>query len=91
MKKDIGDKLMEQAFGNPKYRGKHVIVIGGQIFSAATGKQAQKILEDVNKKYPKEIPIITYIPKSESLFLLGSQNFMEDFKVVFENHKTIFG
>lgn len=69
MKKDIGDKLMEQVFGDPKYRGKHVIVIGGQIFSAATGKQAQKILEKVHRKYPKEIPAITYIPKADTLIL----------------------
>lgn len=69
MKKNIGDKLMGQVFANPKYRGKHVIVAGGQIFTAATGKGASKILDRIHKKYPKETPSITYIPKVETLIL----------------------
>ena len=69
MKNNKDNILMEQVFGNPKFRGKHVIVVGQQIFVAATGKQADKILERVHKKYPKETAAITYIPKADTLIL----------------------
>ena len=61
--------LMERVFGNPKYKGKHVIVIADQIFTASTGKQAQKILKRAHKKYPDRSPSITYIPKADTLIL----------------------
>lgn len=60
---------MEKIFSDPQFKGKHVIVVGGQIFAVATGKEANKILERVHKKYPKETPSITYIPKSDTLIL----------------------
>ena len=60
---------MEQAFGNPKHRGKHVIVVGGDIFFASSGEKAKQMLEALHKKYPKRPFSITYIPKSESLIL----------------------
>lgn len=54
---------------NPKYKGKHIIVVKGKVFTAKTGSQANKILDMVEKKYPKEIPAITYIPKADTLIL----------------------
>lgn len=58
-------KVME----NPRYRGKHIIVAAGKVFTAKTGERAGEILEMIRKKYPKEIPAITYIPKADSLIL----------------------
>ncbi len=69
MKKSVGKDLMDEIFGNPKFRGKHVIVVGREIFVAADGKRAGEILEEVHKKYPKETPAITYIPKADTLIL----------------------
>ena len=69
MKKHQNDSLMYKIFGDPKYKGKHVIVVADQIYTARTGKQAQKILEMVNRKYPKETPAINYIPKADTLIL----------------------
>lgn len=69
MKQIKKPSLMEKVFADPKFKGKHVIVVGGKIFVAATGKQAGRILDKVHKKYPDETPAITYIPKSELLIL----------------------
>lgn len=55
---------------NPAYKGKHVIVIAGNVFTAKTGEKASKILMEVRRKYPKETPAITYIPKADALILL---------------------
>ena len=60
---------MTNVMSNPVYRGKHIIVIAGKIFTAKTGEQANKILDNLEKKYPKEIPAITYIPKADTLIL----------------------
>jgi len=54
---------------NPAYKGKHVIVVAGKVFTAKTGEGASKILEEIRRKYPKEIPAITYIPDADTLIL----------------------
>jgi len=60
---------MMDVFGNPRYRGKHVILVGGKIFTAKTGEGASKILESARRKYPKSTPEIVYLPKAMSLTL----------------------
>lgn len=60
---------MSSLFGNPRYRGKHVVLIGGKVFTAKTGEGMSKILEDTRKKYPSEIPEVAYLPKAHSLVL----------------------
>lgn len=70
MKKDKVKKItMEVVLNDSRYRGYHVIVIAGKLFKARTGEEASQILENVRKKYPKEIPAITYIPDADSLIL----------------------
>jgi hypothetical protein len=60
---------MEMVLSNPRYRGYHVIVAAGKLFKAKTGEKASQILESIRKKYPKEIPEITYIPDADTLIL----------------------
>ena len=60
---------MRHIFSNPRYRGKHVVLVGGEIFTAQTGEGAAKILEKVSKKYPNKTPEIAYLPKTDSLIL----------------------
>lgn len=60
---------MMDIFKNPKYRGKHVVLVGGKIYSAKTGEGASKILRDVRESHPKLTPEIAYLPKSQSLIL----------------------
>lgn len=52
-----------------KYRGHHVLVVGGKIYAAKTGRAALKILQKLEKKDPSCSPLITYIPKSGALIL----------------------
>lgn len=54
---------------DPRYRGKHIIMIAGKVFTAKTGKEASKIFDKVTKKYPGKSPTITYIPKEDALIL----------------------
>jgi hypothetical protein len=61
--------LMTEVFKNIKYRGKHVILAGGKIFTAETGAKAAKILKQIRSKFPKETPEIAYLPKAHSLIL----------------------
>lgn len=60
---------MHDFFGNPRYRGKHVILAAGKIYTAKTGEGASVILEEIRKKYPDVTPEIAYIPKAHSLTL----------------------
>lgn len=54
---------------NPRYRGYHVIVVAGKVFKARTGERASQILDTVRRRYPREIPAITYIPDADTLIL----------------------
>ena len=65
----IKKPTMPEIFRNPRYRGKHVILVAGKIFTANTGQGASEILEMVRKKYPNQTPEIAYLPKSTSLIL----------------------
>ena len=69
MRKVSSKVTMVNVMSNPAYKGKHIIVIAGKVFTAKTGNQANKILDRLEKKYPNEIPAITYIPKADALIL----------------------
>lgn len=60
---------MIQIMSNPKYRGKHIVVVAGEVFAAKTSREANKILDKLEKKYPSEIPAITYVPEADTLVL----------------------
>mgnify|MGYP001619954230 CR=1 FL=1 len=60
---------MEKILNDPAYKGKHVIVVAGKIFTANTGEVASKILEQVDEQYPNEIAQIAYIPDADTLIL----------------------
>ena len=69
MKKQLRKLTMTNVMSNPLYRGKHVIIAAGKVFTARTGEGASKILEEIRRKYPKETPAITYIPDADTLIL----------------------
>lgn len=60
---------MHDVFKNPRYQGKHVVLIEGRVFTAKTGNGASEILKDVRKKYPGVTPEIAYLPKPGTLIL----------------------
>lgn len=67
MGKAISEKILYKISRSPKYQGKHVIIIGGKIYATKTGQARTELLEKLLKKYPKEVPLITYMPKEDSL------------------------
>ncbi|KKS85605.1 MAG: hypothetical protein UV59_C0006G0061 [Candidatus Gottesmanbacteria bacterium GW2011_GWA1_43_11] len=60
---------MTDIFKNPRYRGKHVILAAGKVYTAKTGEGAAKILENIRKKSPGVTPEVAYLPKAHSLIL----------------------
>ena len=60
---------MEKVLSDPKYKGKHVVVIADQVFTANTGEGARKILQRVRQEYPGITPAVTYIPDADTLIL----------------------
>ena len=66
----VTKNLISRIYKEPKYQGKHIIIIGGKIYATKSGRASSELLEKLLKKYPKKIPTITYIPAEESLILL---------------------
>ena len=60
---------MIDIFKNPRYRGKHVVLAAGKIYTAKTGEGAAEILKKLEKKHPNCIPEVAYIPKARTLIL----------------------
>lgn len=50
-------------------RGKHVVVVGEEIYSAATQRGAETMLKKVRQKYPQKTLLYTYIPAEDLLIL----------------------
>ena len=60
---------MMDIFSNPRYRGKHVILAAGKIYTAKTGDGAAEILREIRSKQPGVTPEVAYLPKAHSLIL----------------------
>lgn len=50
------------------YKGKIVAVMGKKVFSADSGQKAKTMIKNLEKKYGKP-PLVTYIPKADTLVL----------------------
>lgn len=59
-------KLIKR-LSQPRYRGRHVVVMGEKIFTAKTGHKASLLLDDLTRKYPDRSLTVSYIPKADSL------------------------
>lgn len=60
---------MMEIFKNPRYRGKHVILAAGKVYTAKTGDGAAEILRKIRKEFPDVTPEVAYLPKAHSLIL----------------------
>ena len=60
---------MPDIFKNPRYRGKHVILAAGKIYTAKTGEGAAEILKKLEKTHPNVTPEVAYLSKARSLIL----------------------
>lgn len=63
--------LLVKIYQDPKYKGKHVIIMDNKVFATKTGKAKSIILDKLLKKYPDKTPTITYIPKVDTLILIN--------------------
>jgi len=70
MGKTKKEKLLQSLYSDPKYAGKYVIVLGDKIHAHRSGKKHNQALEELLVANPKETPVITYIPKEETLILI---------------------
>ena len=66
------DQLILKASANPTYRGKQVVVVDNEIhiLSTRNKKARTELITTLVKKYPKCIPMITLIPKENTLILI---------------------
>lgn len=60
---------MMDVFKNPRYRGKHVILVAGRLYTAKTGEGAARILKNLEETHPNVTPEVAYLPKARSLIL----------------------
>lgn len=60
---------MSDIFRNPHYRGKHVVLAAGKIYTAKTGEGVEEILKKLEKTHPQVTPEVAYLPKARSLIL----------------------
>lgn len=59
---------MPKLFSNPRYRGKHIILAAGRVYTAKTEEGASEILKKLEKKYPNVIPEVAYLPKARTSY-----------------------
>ena len=60
---------MPDIFKNPRYRGKHIVLAAGKVYTAKTGEGAAEILKKLEKTHPHTVPEVAYLPKARSLIL----------------------
>lgn len=60
---------MMDIFKNSRYRGKHVVLVAGKVYTANTGAGAADILRKVRVSQPGITPEVAYLPKAHSLIL----------------------
>ena len=58
-----------KAISDPKYKGKHLLLVEGKVVASGDWKKVAKELHKVYKT--GKTPMLTYIPKAESLILLS--------------------
>ena len=69
MDQDTQYNLISELYRDPRYAGRHVVVVGEKVYAAKTGEEKTRILARVMKAHPKARPLITYIPEEEALIL----------------------
>ncbi len=55
-------------FNNPKYKGKHILLMGNKVIAAGGWEYISKVFDRTLKK-TKKAPELTYIPKEDILIM----------------------
>jgi len=64
-----GHRILQRVYANPQYRGKHVIIVAGQVFVARSAAEAPRLFERVMRSRPRATPTLVYVPKADALVL----------------------
>ena len=64
-----GHQLLQRVYANPRYRGKHLIILGNKVFVARSAAQAPRLLERVVRSHPHAKPTLVYVPQADALIL----------------------
>lgn len=70
MRRDFLQEEKILASERSKLRGKHVLILGNKVFAFSSSQKAQKKLEEFIKRDPTKIPLLTYVPKTDTLILI---------------------
>ena len=62
-------QLLRRLTANPRYRGKHVIVVEGEVFVARSAADASRLFDRVTRTRRRSTPTLLYIPKADALVL----------------------
>lgn len=63
------DKLLRRLAANPRYRGKHLIVVEGKVFIARSAADAPRLFDRVTRAHRHATPTLLYIPRADALIL----------------------
>jgi len=64
-----GRHLLKRVYTNPRYRGKHLIIIGNEVFVARSAADAPRLFERVMRSHPHTTPTLAYVPQADTLIL----------------------
>lgn len=62
-------QVLRRLTANPRYRGKHLIVIEGKVFMARSAADAPRLFDRVTRTHRHATPTLLYIPKADALIL----------------------
>lgn len=62
-------RILRRVYEDPKYAGKHLVIVGRRIYAARTGREADRLLDRVMAKHPKAPPLLVDVPGADTLLL----------------------
>lgn len=62
-------RFLRRLAANPRYRGKHLIVVEGKVFVARSAAEAPRLFNRVTRRHRDVTPTLLYIPKADALIL----------------------
>ena len=64
------DALLRKVLRTPSYRGKHVILVHGRIYSASSRAEMRRVFDQAIREFPGETPLLAYVPRADALVLV---------------------
>ena len=62
--------LLKRVLTSPSYRGKHVILLRGRVYTAASGRELTRLFDRLVKEHPGATPTLAYVPTAQTLVLI---------------------